>query len=462
MSGLTKLTKSSILLLPAIPIAVYLYMSSGGEHFDAVRSSPREEICKQDGTRLAQLQAKPSLDEAVRFGSELRCLKLWPQLQALLDSLSHTAESTGVPSPNDTASETSAGGGPLASSSPVMEATSATSDDACKHDEDRFAELQAKPSIEKAMRFGSELRCSKLRSQLLAILDRLGHTAESAGVSDDAAPDIRIGGAEQPAVSPARDVTSTTSDDACKYDEDRLAELQAKPSINDVIRFESELRCFKLRPELLALTRDLASSSLANSGGLDASAETDATNQSPAASEATADAERRVAALERERDALAAEVGRLEHHGDSTSLGLGNTPVSPLPAIPAEQSDLEPSPASASLPEGMPARVLIRYLRNNAEARRRAESLANGLTTQGVEVADLRESATAIRTELSFSYAPDEAIALRVGRLAGIMPVRRPQSKDSLMARPGTVELSISSDSRLAVTTTFRKESNHE
>ena len=99
MSGLTKLTKSSILLLPAIPIAVYLYMSSGGEHFDAVRSSPREEICKQDGTRLAQLQAKPSLDEAVRFGSELRCLKLWPQLQALLDSLSHTAESTGVPEP---------------------------------------------------------------------------------------------------------------------------------------------------------------------------------------------------------------------------------------------------------------------------------------------------------------------------------------------------------------------------
>ena len=110
----------------------------------------------------------------------------------------------------------------------------------------------------------------------------------------------------------------------------------------------------------------------------------------------------------------------------------------------------------------MPERVLIRYLRNNADARRRAESLANALTTQGVEVADLRESASAIRTELSFFYAPDEAIALRVGRLAGIGPVRRPQSKDGLMARPGTVELSISSDSRLAVITPSRKESNHE
>ena len=218
----------------------------------------------------------------------------------------------------------------------------------------------------------------------------------------------------------------------------------------------------QVAPQLLALTRDLANPSLANSGGLDAGAKTDATNESPPASEAIADAERRIAALERERDSLAAEVGRLEHHGDSTSLGLGNAPVSPQPAMPAEQSDLEHSPAAATLPEGMPACVLIRYLRNNADARRRAESLANALTTQGVEVADLRESAGAIRTELSFSYGPDEAIALRVGRLAGIGPVRRPQPKDGLMARPGTVELSISSDSRLAVITPSRKESNHE
>ena len=213
------------------------------------------------------------------------------------------------------------------------------------------------------------------------------------------------------------------------------------------------------------MTRDLARSPPPARGlWKAAAAKTDATNESPPASErdSQADAERRIAALERERDALAAEVGRLEHHRDSTSPGLGNAPVSPHPAMPAEQSDLEHGPAAATLPEGMPARVLIRYLRNNADARRRAESLANALTTQGVEVADLRESAGAIRTELSFSYAPDEAIALRVGRLAGIGPVRRPQPKDGLMARPGTVELSISSDSRLAVITPSRKESNHE
>ena len=194
-----------------------------------MRSHPHEEICQRDGDRLAELQAKPSLDEAVRFGSELRCLKLWPQLQAILDSLSQTAGSAGVSSPNGVAPDTSASEtSPPASSSPAMETASGTSDDACKHDEDRLAELQAKPSIDKAMRFGSELRCSKLR------------------------------------------------------------------------------------PQLLALTGDLASPTLPKSGG----AETNATNETPPASEATADADRRIAALERERDALAAEVGRLERQQD--------------------------------------------------------------------------------------------------------------------------------------------------
>jgi hypothetical protein len=166
----------------------------------------------------------------------------------------------------------------------------------------------------------------------------------------------------------------------------------------------------------------------------------------PLASEAAADADRRISALERERDALAAEVGRLERHRDSASPGQATSPASPPPAIPAERSDLEPSPASASLPDGMPARVLIRYPRNNADARRHAESLANALTRQGVEVADLRESAGEIRTELSFSYAPDEAIALRVGRLAGIVPV------ESLAPTPASAHASngVSSDAQAA------------
>ena len=114
----------------------------------------------------------------------------------------------------------------------------------------------------------------------------------------------------------------------------------------------------------------------------------------------------------------------------------------------ASTSDSEPGPKWASLPEGMPARVLIRYSGNSADARQRAQRLAE-LLREGVEVADLRESASPLRTTLSFSYAPDEAIAAQVGRIAGVAPERRPLPKDGLMARPGTVELALSGHDHL-------------
>jgi hypothetical protein len=127
-----------------------------------------------------------------------------------------------------------------------------------------------------------------------------------------------------------------------------------------------------------------------------------------------------------------------------------NRPVAPAnapalpPAVVADRSDTEPSSASALLPAGMPPRVLIRYSGSSAEVRGRAEGLAKALIGQGVDVVDFRESAAPIRTELSFSYAPDQAFAQQVGRLTGIPPTRAALTKDGLMARPGTVQLSIS------------------
>ena len=562
---MSALIKYSILPLLAIASAIYLYNLSGGGDFDDVRLGPLDQICKRDGERLAQLRAKPSFGEALRFEGELSCLELWPQLAAILNSLSNTAASTespgstgaipnelaggetappaslspameatsptwddackreeerlaelqakpsldeavrfedelkcsklqpqllglldglsqaplsaGAPSPNGAPPNATSTGGaaPPASASLAMEAASATpDDDACKRDEDRLAKLQATPSLDEALLFGSELRCPKLWPQLLALLDSLNHAAGLGGATspNGAAPDtMSAGGAEPPASqSPATEATSRTLDDACKRDEDRLDRLRHSPSSEGSARFAEELSCEKLRPQVMALTGDLARPPPPGSAGVSkaAAAETNMTNEAPPASDASAtsqaaaDAGRRIVALERERDALAAEVGQLERHRDSTSPRQANPPVSPHPAIPAEQSDREPGPAAATLPDGMPARVLIRYLRNNADARQRAESLANALTRQGVEVADLRESAGVVRTGLSFSYAPDEAIAQQVGRLAGVTPVRRPQPKDDLMARPGTVELNLSDDSHLAAITTSRRERNHE
>jgi hypothetical protein len=182
--------------------------------------------------------------------------------------------------------------------------------------------------------------------------------------------------------------------------------------------------------------------------------------ESGARSQAAADAERRIASLESEKDALAAEVGRLQRDREAPDQTGSASPAAT--AIPAAGSTPEPSAALASLPEGMPARVLIRYPRNNADARRQAESLADALKRHGVEVADLRESDGAVRTGISFFYARDAATAQEIGALVGVAPTLRPQMRDGLTARPGAIEFSFSGDSHLAVITTSRKEPVHE
>jgi hypothetical protein len=102
------------------------------------------------------------------------------------------------------------------------------------------------------------------------------------------------------------------------------------------------------------------------------------------------------------------------------------------------------SAATALLPRGMPPRVLIRYDGYSAEAHRRAETFAKALAEQGYEIADVRKVASPVRSELRFSYAPDEAVALHIGDLAGIKPVRAPSPTVGLMARPGLIELNVS------------------
>jgi cell division protein FtsB len=545
-----------------------------------------EDACKQDEERLAALQAKPSVDEAVRFEDELRCSKLQPQLLALLVNLSQSLQSAGAQSRNGAPSNTTSASEAVPPTPSVSEATS----DACKHDEERLAELQAKPSLDEAVRLENEMECLKLQPQLLALLDKLIQAPQSAGAqSPNGAPSNTTSPSEAaPPASepPTSEAESVTSDDACKQDEERLARLRTTPSSEEAARFAQDLLCETLRPQLTALAGALTKPSPPHSQRVsqDAGAERNATNEtqpalqaavdaerriaalesekealaakvsrlerdrepppaeqggapappppatpaersdsepasqaaadaerrivqlegekealtaevsrlqqdresplpgpagSPAspqsattaeqsesepASRAVADAERRIAQLESEKDALSAEVSRLQHdHRGSPPAEPAGPPVSPPPAAPAEQSESEPVAALASLPTGMPARVLIRYLPNNADARAQAELLASVLKRQGIEVADLRESRSAIRPELSFAYAPDETIAQHVGRLVGVAPVRRLQPKDGLMVRPGTVELNLSGDSHLAaLKTTSTRESNHE
>ena len=250
----------ALLLVTATAIAAYLFLASSDEGFDAAGSQPQDAtssqpqdgICKQDEERLARLRAHPSLDEGLSFVSEIRCLRLWPQLQTVMDGLSGNSRGAATPRANASGSDTTA----TSDVASAPETTSATLDDACKHDEDRLAELRANPSVEAAVRFDRDLRCPRLQPQLPAILKQLSQTgtAEAANQQAPAADTMPTRAAAPPdSLPPASEVTSVTSDEACKRDEERLAELQAKPSMKEALRFQDEFSCSRLQPQIIAL-----------------------------------------------------------------------------------------------------------------------------------------------------------------------------------------------------------------
>ena len=322
-------------------------------------SEATSDACKHDEERLAELQAKPSVDEAVRFVGELTCSKLQPQLLALLNSLSQPAQSAGAPGSNGALPKTVAGeAAPPAAEPPASGVTTSRSDDACKRDEDRLAKLQANPTFDKAIRLASELTCIKLAPQLLAILEGLSHASETAPPSGPTGGSgtTSAGEAAPPSSeSPATDAKSTTPDDACKQDEERLARLRQAPSSEEAARFAQELRCGTLRPQLLALTGEVVAPSPPNSESVskDAAAATNTANAAPtaldtsAASKATVDAEHRIAQLESEKEALAAKVSRLERAQEESSAYETNSTPSPQPATPAERSENQPESQAA-------------------------------------------------------------------------------------------------------------------
>ena len=347
-----------------------------------------------------------------------------------------------------------------------LEAVRSPQDPICQQDGDRLARLRARPSLEEGLRLAGEIRCTQLWPQVQAILDGLSAPSRSIAGANPTRASAMVSASDA-----APQTVALASDDPCKQDADHLAELKAKPTVDKAARLAGEFTCIKLLPQLLATLDTLRRAEEAGppTGPTDADvipagSEAARPPSDPTASQPAADAARRIKALESENQALAAEVASLQRNQEPISEPVA-APGSPQPAIPAERSQAQPASqgaadakrsdselgaALASLPEGMPARVLIRYLTNNASARTQAEDLANVLKKQGVEATDIRESRTAIRTELSFSYAPDEAIAQQVGRLVGVAPVRRLQAEDGLMVRPGAVELSLSGDSHSA------------
>jgi hypothetical protein len=156
---------------------------------------------------------------------------------------------------------------------PVL--TKLTQEQVCKRDADWLVHVRASQSLEEVISLERELGCEKLRPQVLRLKESLGFEApraESSVIASVGATratqvsprnSVQVVVPPQPAQTAAVGAASpdsgaqtqpaAASEDTCKRDEEKLVRLRATPSLDQIVRFEQELRCPRLRPQIARL-----------------------------------------------------------------------------------------------------------------------------------------------------------------------------------------------------------------
>ena len=139
----------------------------------------------------------------------------------------------------------------------------------CKDAEERLGRLRKDPKPEEVVRFAHDLVCEALRPQLQRLLESLGPTATPPPATALAAPTQQPEGAlatrpprsgtAAPAENNARGKKGDQRDteDACKRDETTLMHLRVIRDRDEVIRFDRNLACEQLRPQVARLLESI-------------------------------------------------------------------------------------------------------------------------------------------------------------------------------------------------------------
>jgi uncharacterized caspase-like protein len=222
----------------------------------------QEEICKHDEGRLTKLRANPVSDEIDRFERQLGCAKLRPQIARLRESVitveAHSDTNTAPPAQPPQASSEAPRVPPepvhpQAISNQQKAAPASSSEPNCKGDEERLAKLRANPVADDIARLERELSCAKLRPQIVRLRESIADGAPKA----DSGPATPIADSKGN-VEPTRSIGPLpSSPEVCKRDEEKLAQLRANPALDAIARFERELGCAKLRPQVVRLRESL-------------------------------------------------------------------------------------------------------------------------------------------------------------------------------------------------------------
>jgi Caspase domain len=130
---------------------------------------------------------------------------------------------------------------------PPLAPSPMSQEQACKRDGDRLARLRVSQVREEVAVFERELGCERLRPQLLRLKESIA--LDSARADLDVPPQVIPPVSVQPQPQPL----SAPPDEVCKRDQEKLARLRANPTLDQITRFEQELRCTRLRPQIARL-----------------------------------------------------------------------------------------------------------------------------------------------------------------------------------------------------------------
>jgi hypothetical protein len=119
---------------------------------------------------------------------------------------------------------------------------------ACSRDEQRLARLRSNPAPDEIASFQRELSCARLRPQVQRLFESVASELRPPSApGDSGSKTLRQQAQDQP----------IQAEDACARDSARLARLRADPSIDAITRFERELGCEPIRPQLQRLRESL-------------------------------------------------------------------------------------------------------------------------------------------------------------------------------------------------------------
>lgn len=239
-----------------------------------------DQPCDRDGAMLAQLRSNPSLEGIVQLEASLTCEKLRAQVMRLRESLSSVANVApaivkkidpppavvAAPPPPVVIAPTPPAAGPKQEAAPkppeppkVAVAKLAPAPE-CKQDEARLAKIRANPSLAGLAALERDLSCERLRPQIV----RLRESLPKELATDAPNPDQPAVAADPPVLQSAQSAPAGAQPGpsvqvrSCDEERATLAKLRASQSREDVVRFERELACEHLRPQVIRLRESLS------------------------------------------------------------------------------------------------------------------------------------------------------------------------------------------------------------